>query len=141
MVERLNRSLKEAMQAIHLGESDWKDAVLTAVFSYRTCDHKATGKTSAELGRPLRTKLNAVHNLLSMRDTDVSNRIASYPTPERQPLCSPEHTFASKTGHPQRFTIAAHSTADRTHARPRDLSLGKWSNSQTTSTAHGSRAS
>ncbi|CAH8497738.1 unnamed protein product [Dicrocoelium dendriticum] len=80
MVERLNRSLKEAIQAIHIGGSDWEDAVLTAVFSYRTCDHRATGRTPAELmlGRPLRTKLNAAHNVLSARDAEVSNRIASY---------------------------------------------------------------
>ena len=61
MVERLNRTLKESIQAIQLQGEQWEDALVTALMAYRTTPHTATCKTPAEmmLGRQVRTRLNA----------------------------------------------------------------------------------
>ena len=45
MVERLNRTLKESIQAICLQGERWEDAPLTALMTYRTTPHTVTGET------------------------------------------------------------------------------------------------
>ena len=70
MVERLNRSLKESVQAITISGEKWEEAVLIALHTYRTTQHRATEKTPAEmmLGRPLRTLLSAAHQFQQSTD-------------------------------------------------------------------------
>ncbi|CAH8582717.1 unnamed protein product [Dicrocoelium dendriticum] len=82
MVERFNRSLKESIQAIRLSGTGWEDAVLQALFSYRTAHHRATDKTPAELmlGRVLRTKLNAALPIPATNNSDELDRRHRYQT-------------------------------------------------------------
>ena len=82
MVERFNRTLKETIQAIRLSGKSWENAVLDALFTYRTTHHRATNKTPAELmfGRPIRTKLNAAHTLPDTGGPDEIKRRKRYQT-------------------------------------------------------------
>lgn len=93
MVERLNRTLKESIQAIELSGEAWEDSLIMALGTYRTTPHSATSKTPAELmfGRRVRTRLNAAFTLPEKTDYLERARLQKYQQKYRRPgqYCPP----------------------------------------------------
>ena len=80
MVERMNRSLKESVQAICLGGERWEGAVVTALYAYRSTPHRATGRCPAEfmLSRQMRTPLNAAFSIPEEETKEDRARRSAY---------------------------------------------------------------
>lgn len=79
LVERMNRMVKEGLQAASLENTPWQIAIETRLFAYRTTPHSTTGITPFELlrGHKPRTRLNAPIKPQKQPATALRSRVES----------------------------------------------------------------
>ena len=78
MVERLNKTLKESLQALRFDIFSWEEKIQAVLMMLRSTVHRATGETPAQLlfKREIRTKLNSAH--FNDEDDKMHEKISKY---------------------------------------------------------------
>lgn len=78
-VERVNRTLKEGIQAATMHGLPWKQALKQVLTTYRSTPHRATGRSPFELlrGRKMRTKMS-VRSQSTSRDRAIQDHVQKY---------------------------------------------------------------
>ena len=80
MVERVNRTLKEGLQAGQLQGLPWKQALRQVLLTYRSTPHRAIGVCPFEAlkGRKMRTKMGCLPPIVSVGPAASNDRIRKY---------------------------------------------------------------